>query len=1294
MAVDALLKEAFKLPPQDALEYLQGKGYALSWNWWDLYQEAHAKAFTVAKVAQLDILEDIRGELLAAMDGQSTERDFVRALTPKLKAKGWWGRLPLLDDAGEAVLAPDGTPRTYQAGSPWRLKTIFRTNKRTAFAAGRWRAFENAAKLRPYLQYIAIMDSRVREQHAALNGRIFAVTDPIWKTHAPPNGWNCRCRLRSLSEAAIKRRGLQNKVSNSQPGDFQPVEQTLGVDRITGEEVSGTGVRWTDPVTGDELLPDAGWSYNPGKPGADQLNKLLAAKAKAAAEAAEAQAKAAKTAAGKAAAAAAAAALKELAKAVGTDALAARQAAAAAAAAQAGAAAAQAQAKAALAALAKAEGQAALARSLAKVGERAAQAQLDAIAGAKAGGANTFLKAAYKDMAGGKGWDAMSAKDKLESVQDIADAMKAEAAIKAGLTNYKKWVLAGKPPTAAQKAALAKLDPAEQQAFLNELATVKAAADAAELAAKTAAAKVPAPPPPAALNFADLEQIGAQAGSNPGGLFRHKTTGEAWYIKVPQDADRARNEVLTAQLYRAAGVEAPEYATLTINGRIGAADYQGAFGIASKIIPDVSADAAALKAGRVAGVGEGFAADAWLANWDVVGLGFDNLLVRAGRAVRVDTGGGLIYRAQGTAKGAAFGPRVTELDSFLDPAINPQAAEVFRHATREQLEAGAAKILAIPDADIRRLVDQYGPGDAAARQALADTLLARKQDLAARFPAAARKAAAQSRTPAAGADAVLSADELARIRAARVNGYSRPSDGGEIEDQNVLLWTEQAADGAEQARAYLKLREAAETRLMDEIRAATGAMPDMSDAGTFEAAVTAVKGIASNFTAGNPLRAVDIQRVQAARAAYDARLAALAKLDQGAADSFRAQFGGWIDALERAVAPGEGRLAAWAAPAGQLAPWTAPALPMPALPPGARAWRKEAGTFERAELDRGAARRTGERTEPWGHKYVTELPDGTRVEYWPDEPDVPWALRRRMEITARGTDAARPVTALEELGIDARRATALDREELYLRRIAYHRRDDDILAAADATADQAARVEQLKNSLNARVGRDITRTGAYLPDGEHQAFGHGRNVQFRPDLEGDPDWTRFQRDYRLHHTITQGDLADSLERIINGGGQMAPTTDKLRRGIPIGGMSAQDDLGTGGANYFFTRIQTAGMARARRGLVWRSRLVGRLDAISYDSDLFGDTGGGRYLVDGKVNSRRKTGMAEWREAASSNPTGNETIFKDSLSLFDDLESINAGSAAERDGILQMLRRNGYTVWPDGRALEDVVRIAK
>lgn len=264
-----------------------------------------------------------------------------------------------------------------------------------------------------------------------------------------------------------------------------------------------------------------------------------------------------------------------------------------------------------------------------------------------------------------------------------------------------------------------------------------------------AAAPTPAPttptPPPTVNGLPSMDnwvKTGPQGGSNPGGKFKDPS-GQEWYCKFPKDSDTAKSEVLAAKLYALAGLSAQDCMLVTRNGEVG---------IASKWVELKKADNPKSLA-KIPGVLSGFAVDAWLCNRDVVGESLDNLLIGSdGSAHRVDAGGSLEYRAQGGFKvglGSAppFGPSVVEIDRMRDPFWNKKAAAVFGGMTDADITASAAKVLAISDVAIRAMVNQYGPGDAAAKAKLAETLIARKKDIAAKFPEAAKKKKAPTFKP-------------------------------------------------------------------------------------------------------------------------------------------------------------------------------------------------------------------------------------------------------------------------------------------------------------------------------------------------------------------------------------------------------------------------------------------------------------------------------------------------------------------------------------------------------------------
>ncbi len=62
-------------------------------------------------------------------------------------------------------------------------------------------------KLRPYWQYDAVQDSHTRPSHLAMDGRVYPADHPIWNTWFPPNGFRCRCTVRTLSKRQVEARG-------------------------------------------------------------------------------------------------------------------------------------------------------------------------------------------------------------------------------------------------------------------------------------------------------------------------------------------------------------------------------------------------------------------------------------------------------------------------------------------------------------------------------------------------------------------------------------------------------------------------------------------------------------------------------------------------------------------------------------------------------------------------------------------------------------------------------------------------------------------------------------------------------------------------------------------------------------------------------------------------------------------------------------------------------------------------------------------------------------------------------
>lgn len=179
-----------------------------------------ARAFTIAGITHADILFSVKDEIEKAIEAGSTLADFKKAVDGIFERHG------------------------YDKLAPYRIETIFRTNLQTAYQAGRFRQMRDpaVAAARPYWRYVAVLDPSTRPEHAALHGKVFRYDHPFWDTWYPPNGYNCRCTVQTLSGREMKRRGLEEETEDPTGGLIEPM------DPVTGERLPAR-----------PLLPDPGW---------------------------------------------------------------------------------------------------------------------------------------------------------------------------------------------------------------------------------------------------------------------------------------------------------------------------------------------------------------------------------------------------------------------------------------------------------------------------------------------------------------------------------------------------------------------------------------------------------------------------------------------------------------------------------------------------------------------------------------------------------------------------------------------------------------------------------------------------------------------------------------------------------------------------------------------------------------------------------------------------------------------------------------------------------------------------
>jgi hypothetical protein len=220
------------------------------------------------------------------------------------------------------------------------------------------------------------------------------------------------------------------------------------------------------------------------------------------------------------------------------------------------------------------------------------------------------------------------------------------------------------------------------------------------------------------------KKIKSSSGSNPGGEYE-APDGTHFFVKQSKSDRHAKNEILASDFYQAAGVHHLELGYANVDGK-------GKLGTIAPML-DGSQDNFESKLSDPEykkAFQEGWAVDAWLGNWDVVGLNFDNALTdKDGKAIRVDPGGAMLFRAMGSPKtDSMFTDEVGEWDSMRTDPNNYQTHKVFGDMTDQQIVDSVNKVALFDDAKIDALVDKNNFDEADAIK-LKQKLKARRDDL-------------------------------------------------------------------------------------------------------------------------------------------------------------------------------------------------------------------------------------------------------------------------------------------------------------------------------------------------------------------------------------------------------------------------------------------------------------------------------------------------------------------------------------------------------------------------------------
>ncbi len=342
-----------------------------------------------------------------------------------------------------------------------------------------------------------------------------------------------------------------------------------------------------------------------------------------------------------------------------------------------------------------------------------------------------------------------------------------------------------------------------------------------------------------------------------------------------------------------------------------------------------------------------------------------------------------------------------------------------------------------------------------------------------------------------------------------------------------------------------------------------------------------------------------------------------------------------------------------------------------------------------------------------GLEYKIDLGDGVEGIYRPWIKQNYYAHQGQLELRVISDctpeSAERLLGGLERLGIEASFSSPADAEYLYLLKSAYILNEDaspawkKIIKSLDTqNASKAERVKALRQFWSDRLGvKDVTEIPGYDPNGKYSimssAWKSKKEAGYRHQLRFDISDDQVKRelgDYGLYHRLTNGrDISKILDEILEHNGAMSSTVEKMRVGIPVGGMSPSSDMGTGGASYFFTRIRKlpgVGYERGETGFYFKPHLLRRMDAITYESDNYGKVTGNH------VKKHRKVNVKDYKSIAS-RKSSDETIFKYEVTLLDNLQVVTVNDEAAKRKVLKVFQKHGVNRLPDGRQVKDIVR---
>lgn len=213
---------------EEAIEWFREKTPLTEDAYEALSDRAKRKAFSVAGVAQLDLVADVMRSIDDALQEGTSLEDWKKAIGPSL-TKAWGG----------SVASPG-----------WRLETIFRTNVQHAYAAGRYAQATDPDVLaaRPFWQFDAIIDGRTSKICEDADGTVLPADSEWWGAHHPPCHFACRSQVITLTAAQAKKAGgvTEKPTKTKAQGGFGLLPSRDEWEPVSGDYPAGLWAEFED----------------------------------------------------------------------------------------------------------------------------------------------------------------------------------------------------------------------------------------------------------------------------------------------------------------------------------------------------------------------------------------------------------------------------------------------------------------------------------------------------------------------------------------------------------------------------------------------------------------------------------------------------------------------------------------------------------------------------------------------------------------------------------------------------------------------------------------------------------------------------------------------------------------------------------------------------------------------------------------------------------------------------------------------------------------------------------------